>query len=230
LSWLAFGVLPVARSIRAAIDSLCSSVRPERERDPVDRHVVVRRTDAARGEHEVVGLVHHAHVLGDHLDVVGDRDDALDVDAERAQLPAEIGRVGVDHLPGEDLVSDHEDAGGGHAGSIQGPRFAALGAGPTLPAMDVQVRFPAQGCSVSVPSGTLLIDAGARRDLPIASACRGDGLCGRCGVAIVAGSATSPAETAEETRCKERNRIDPGLRLACRIRVHADLDVTAPYW
>jgi len=96
--------------------------------------------------------------------------------------------------------------------------------------MDVQVRFPAQGCSVRVPSGTLLIDAVRAANLPIASACRGDGLCGRCGVAILAGHGDVAAETAEETRSKERNRIDPRLRLACQIRVRADLSVTAPYW
>lgn len=96
--------------------------------------------------------------------------------------------------------------------------------------MDVQVRFPAQGCSVRVPSGTLLIDAVRAANLPIASACRGDGLCGRCGVAILAGHGDVAAETAEETRSKERNRIDPRLRLACQICVRADLSVTAPYW
>ena len=96
--------------------------------------------------------------------------------------------------------------------------------------MDVEVRFPAQGCSVRVPSGTLLIDAVRGANLPIASACRGDGLCGRCGVAILAGYGDVAAETPEETRSKDRNRIDPRLRLACRIRVRADLSVTAPYW
>jgi ferredoxin len=94
--------------------------------------------------------------------------------------------------------------------------------------MDVQVRFPAQGCSVRVPTGTLLIDAVRCADLPIASACRGDGLCGRCGVAIVAGGVA--AELPEETRAKQRNRIDPELRLACQVRVSADLSITAPYW
>jgi ferredoxin len=96
--------------------------------------------------------------------------------------------------------------------------------------MDVQVRFPTQGRSVCVPSGTLLIDAVRDADLPIASACRADGLCGRCGVAILAGANEIDPETAEESRAKQRNRIDPGLRLACRIRVRTDLAVAAPYW
>jgi ferredoxin len=113
---------------------------------------------------------------------------------------------------------------------LYGPLLRRVERGPTLAAMDVQVRFPTQGRSVRVPSGTLLIDAVRGANLPIASACRGDGLCGRCGVAILARDAEIGAETPEETRCKERNRIDPRLRLACRIRVCADLSVSAPYW
>ena len=97
--------------------------------------------------------------------------------------------------------------------------------------MDVQVRFPKQGRSVSVPSGTLLLDAVRSADLPIASACRRATDC-----AGAAASRSSPArddvaaETPEESRSKQRNRIDPRLRLACRIRVCADLSVAAPYW
>jgi len=96
--------------------------------------------------------------------------------------------------------------------------------------MDVQVRFPSQARSVCVPAGTLLIDAVRAANLPIASACRSDGLCGRCGIAILAGGAALDAETPEETRTKQRNRIDPHLRLACRISVRTDLAVAAPYW
>src|SRR5262249_34595054 len=156
--------------------------------------------------HEVVSLVQHANVLCDDLDIIGDRDDALDVDAERAELPAEIGRVCVDHLSREDLVSDHEDAGGGHGASIRA-FCGQWGTALRGPAMEVEVLFPVRGRSVRVPWGTLLIDAVRGVNLPIASACRGDVLCGRCGVAILAGRAGLDAETPDETRTKERNRI-----------------------
>ena len=96
--------------------------------------------------------------------------------------------------------------------------------------MDIQVRFPTRGRSICVPSGTLLIDAVRSAELPIASACRADGLCGRCGVSILAGAGEVAAESPEESRAKQRNRIDARLRLACRIRVCADVSVAAPYW
>jgi len=96
--------------------------------------------------------------------------------------------------------------------------------------MTVQVHFARRGGSVRVPIGTLLIDAVRGADLPIARACGGEGLCGRCGVEILEGGGRLAAEGPDETRAKQRNRIDPRLRLACRVRVDADLTVSAPYW
>ncbi len=84
--------------------------------------------------------------------------------------------------------------------------------------------------SVTVPTGGLLIDAIARAALPLASACGADGLCGRCGVTVLAGESALAPETQDELRIKSRNRIDRQLRLACRTRVTADLEITASYW
>ena len=90
---------------------------------PFQGEIVVGGTDPAGGEDQVVGVGHGAHVQCDGLDLVGDGDDALHVDAQGAQLPTQIGRVGVDHLPGEDLVADHQDSRRGHPFSIG---YAAL--------------------------------------------------------------------------------------------------------
>jgi adenylate cyclase len=96
--------------------------------------------------------------------------------------------------------------------------------------MNVQVRFHPSGAHVSAPAGTMLMDAVLRAGLPIASACGADGLCGRCGVRVLAGAESLIVEGADETRAKQRNRIDPELRLACRTVLSGDLEVTASYW
>jgi ferredoxin len=49
-------------------------------------------------------------------------------------------------------------------------------------------------------------------------------------VQIVESGAPLADEAADETRAKQRNRVDPSLRLACRLCVESDLSVTAPYW
>lgn len=97
-------------------------------------------------------------------------------------------------------------------------------------AMDVRVRFQPSGRSVPAAAGSLLIDAVTRGGLPLASACGADGLCGRCGVRILAGASTLAPESADERRIKQRNRIDAEFRLACRTVVRGDLEITATYW
>ena len=84
--------------------------------------------------------------------------------------------------------------------------------------------------TVLVPRGTTLLEAVRRAGLPIARACGGGGLCGRCGVAVLAGGETLPPPSAGETSAKQRNRVAAELRLACRVEVCGPLEVTASYW
>ena len=96
--------------------------------------------------------------------------------------------------------------------------------------MDARIRFQPSGQTLRVPLGTTLFDAARRAGLPMASACGADGLCARCGVRVLAGAEALRPEAEAERRQKVRNRIDPALRLACRVAVTGDLEVTAGYW
>ena len=90
------------------------------------------------------------------------------------------------------------------------------------------VRFLPSERIREVPAGTLLIDAIRDAGLPIARACGDDLICGKCGVKILEGEVRSAKPV--ELRAKQRNRVPDELRLACVIRIHDDLDVTADYW
>ena len=81
-----------------------------------------------------------------------------------------------------------------------------------------------------MPAGTTLLEATRRAGLPVASACDADGLCAGCALQIVEGLDALDRETDDETRAKQRNRVDQGLRLACRVRLRADAVVTSSYW
>ena len=81
-----------------------------------------------------------------------------------------------------------------------------------------------------MPSGTNLLEAARRAELPVASACGADGICARCGLEILEGADALPPESERERSVKRRNRIDAHLRLSCYIDVAGDLTVTAPYW
>jgi len=92
------------------------------------------------------------------------------------------------------------------------------------------VRFEPSGRSIIVAAGTSLLEAAQRAGLPIASACGGDSLCGRCGVSVLSGGSALALEGEPEARAKRRNRVPAEQRLACRVAVSTDLEVTASYW
>lgn len=99
--------------------------------------------------------------------------------------------------------------------------------GSTL-ARVARLRFQPSGICREVAKGTRLIDAVREAGLPIARACGDDLVCAKCGVRVLAG--TLAREKPVERRAKERNRVDPALRLACAVRVTGDLELTADYW
>ncbi len=95
--------------------------------------------------------------------------------------------------------------------------------------MQVNIRFSPSGRSVRVPPGTSVLEAIRRAGLPVASACDASGLCGRCAVRVL-GEEPLPGEAPDEAAAKRRNRVEPGLRLACRLAATRDIEVTATYW
>ena len=103
----------------------------------------------------------------------------------------------------------------------------------TFPSEELQewdVRFEPSGAVARVASGTTLLEAARSVELPVASACGADGVCARCGMQILAGSDSVEEESTREIEIKRRNRIDPALRLSCRVQVRAPLTATANYW
>lgn len=97
--------------------------------------------------------------------------------------------------------------------------------------MQCEIRFLPSDQSVLIEADEMtLLEATRKAGLPIASACGENGACARCGLSILEGAETLEPETERERRMKERNRIEPELRLACRIRPRGHLTVRANYW
>jgi ferredoxin len=96
------------------------------------------------------------------------------------------------------------------------------------PGVVPRLSLPQSGVAVEVAKGTRLVDAIRAAGLPIATACGDELVCAKCGVRILAGRVAR--ESALERRAKARNRVPKDLRLACALRVQADLTVEADYW
>lgn len=71
-----------------------------------------------------------------------------------------------------------------------------------------------------------LIDAG----VPVASSCRGDGVCAKCRVEIVEGRSNLSPEGSREAFLRERHNIPRAERVSCQVEVHGDITVDTGYW
>jgi len=81
-----------------------------------------------------------------------------------------------------------------------------------------------------VSDGSTLLDATRSAGLPIARACTGRGLCGRCDLEILDGQGWLSPEAPGEREIRERDAIPSARRLACQARVCGPVLVTASYW
>lgn len=85
------------------------------------------------------------------------------------------------------------------------------------------VEFQPLGQRVHVPVGTSLLDAGRQIGLELNAICGGRGSCGACRVTVFGTVASAP--DVSERALLSMKELDGGVRLACRVRVGADLKV-----
>lgn len=67
--------------------------------------------------------------------------------------------------------------------------------------------------------------------VPVASSCNGDGVCGKCKIQIVQGNSDSLSPCSElELHLSEKFSLKKNERISCQTRVNADVVVDATYW
>jgi 2Fe-2S ferredoxin len=74
--------------------------------------------------------------------------------------------------------------------------------------------------------GTTVLEAARRAGLPLASSCRGAGICDACRVVVLEGFESLSDPTARELEAK----LAPGERLACQAHILGPATVTTSYW
>lgn len=65
---------------------------------------------------------------------------------------------------------------------------------------------------------------------PVASSCRGDGVCGKCRVRVAEGSTNLTKPTPLERTLAEREGLAGYERVSCQARVRGDIVVDTSYW
>ncbi|MBI5589441.1 MAG: DUF4445 domain-containing protein [Deltaproteobacteria bacterium] len=89
----------------------------------------------------------------------------------------------------------------------------------------VKVNVDPEGKSLVADKGTPLLDVLLRAGMPLETACGGQGTCGKCRVHIQ-GGASLPDD--KERLHLDASDISMGIRLACRVALCEDVNVTLP--
>lgn len=84
--------------------------------------------------------------------------------------------------------------------------------------------------SIDVDAGTNLMKALLDNNIPVASSCNGEGVCGKCKIRIVEGITHLSEENETEKFLKEKNMIASNIRISCQTTVLGNILIDASYW
>jgi ferredoxin, 2Fe-2S len=69
-----------------------------------------------------------------------------------------------------------------------------------------------------------------KHDIPVASSCLGDGVCGKCKLTVVQGLENlSPIEPLEQ-KLIDKYSLSPQQRISCQCHATGDVTLTSTYW
>ena len=90
----------------------------------------------------------------------------------------------------------------------------------------IKVHIPQKNLILEASQGMNLMDVLIHNGLPVASSCRGEGVCSKCYVQIEPNS--TPLEFEQKTMI--RNHVPDGCRLSCQVELTENVTVKTRYW
>ena len=93
-----------------------------------------------------------------------------------------------------------------------------------------EIRFQKPRPPLIVEMGVNLMQALLAGGLPVASSCKGDGVCAKCRIEIIDGKQNLSPENEREAFLRERHSIPRNQRVSCQVSVLGDITVTTSYW
>lgn len=93
-----------------------------------------------------------------------------------------------------------------------------------------KVRFAKPIAEFEIDTRQTLMEALLAHGLPVASSCKGDGICGKCKIEILEGAENLNPKTSAEVVLSERLRFSSTQRLSCQAKAHGDVKIDTAYW
>ena len=98
------------------------------------------------------------------------------------------------------------------------------------PRKDCTVQFAGADISITLPVGTLLIEAAREAGLEVPQQCGGMAICSWCKMEVVEGERGLSPLTEGEHRLREWNKLKEHERASCQAEILGDVIVAARYW
>ncbi len=81
-----------------------------------------------------------------------------------------------------------------------------------------------------VPVGSHLMEVLLEHQVPVASSCGGEAICGKCAVIVIDGFDGLSFPTPVEDEVRERQGVPLHQRISCQCFVYADITLDTLYW
>jgi 2Fe-2S ferredoxin len=93
-----------------------------------------------------------------------------------------------------------------------------------------KIQFAKGQKPIDVQVGSNLMKALLAAGVPVASSCRGEGVCGKCRIEVLAGRnhLSQPNET--EIFLCEKYQLTQQQRISCQAKVLGDIKIDTTYW
>lgn len=92
------------------------------------------------------------------------------------------------------------------------------------------IRVPQLNKTLLCEEGENLFSALRSQNVPVASSCKGDGVCGKCVVTVSKGAAQLSPPTELEERLFVKYSYSGSQRISCQCTVLGDVEIQTTYW
>jgi ferredoxin, 2Fe-2S len=94
----------------------------------------------------------------------------------------------------------------------------------------MKVSIPQLNKVLSAQAGDNLFKVLRAADIPVASSCLGDGICGKCRLTITQGPENLSEILPLEQKLIDKYQLAPKQRISCQSQIFGDIEVTSTYW
>lgn len=93
-----------------------------------------------------------------------------------------------------------------------------------------KIRFIKNNKAIEVVSDKTLMSMLLENNIPVASSCHGEGVCGKCKLNILQGAENLSLPTELELILTTKYQLTLGQRISCQTYVNGDVTIDATYW